>query len=201
MDRQSNIRRFYGDLFEEHHLSPADIERFVRLVDRQQDERAAVLKTVPFRDQQRWVPRVVSSRHEHHSEMRELLGPAAFAMYQTYTHHIVSRLRVNAFRDRLARTSQPLRPEQRSKLLQILSEEDEQKYRRTAATVPRVVGLHIPDVRARLESERLCERRVRERAAGLFTPVQLRRFMRWRRMEFARIRFNLWLEKLSGRRS
>jgi hypothetical protein len=197
MDRQSNIRRFYGDLFEEHHLSPAVVERFVQLVDRQQDESAARLSTVPFRDQQRWVPCVVSLENKHHSEMRELLGPAAFEMYRTYTHNIVPRLRVNAFRDQLAGTSEPLRPEQKSKLLEILCEEDAQKHQRTAPGVPRAVGLHRPDPRARLESERICERHVRERAASLFTPAQRRRFMRWRRMEFARMRFNLWLERLS----
>jgi hypothetical protein len=110
------------------------------------------------------------------ARIRELLGDEGrYAEYKLYNEQQTERTQVTALQGVLARSSQPLRPEQAAALTDIMYQE-----RKAAATVRSAadsadpaVALAPDAVETRIRQQEQLQARVNDRAASVLTPEQL----------------------------
>ncbi len=169
---KNSVNMMYGDLLKEMKLEPQEREQLNKILV---EDQLAMMRSTG--DKGTKDPKQVAAEYAERqkvtdAKIKQLLGDDRMAEYKKYQGQMGERMTVKQFEGQLAMTQTPLANEQKTQLIQIMSEERE-KY--TAENSGKTPGAKM-DVMAYQEA---INQRVSNRAGTVLSPEQLKEFSKW----------------------
>lgn len=171
MISKQTVSMMYGDLLKEMVLTPQEREAFHKILveetmasQRSAEEYKAItdpkLKASYYTDRQK----------ETEAKVQALLGDQRLAQYKTYKGQIGERMMVKQFESQIAMSQNPLAPDQKKQLIQVMTEE------RDKLAIESKGENGKPDI---MENQRALNQRINARLGTVLMPEQLKELNRW----------------------
>lgn len=167
MIAKQNVNMMYGDLFKEMTLNPQEREQFLQVLVEGQASTMQI-----YADKGASNPAAYKeAQNATEAKVKQLLGDDRFKQYQTYTKQAPDRMQVAQFENSVAMSANPLKPEQKKQMIELMSSEREKfDAERKAAGTTTTAGV---DYQVALNQ------RLTNRLGTVLSPEQLTEYGKW----------------------
>lgn len=174
----SVLRGLYSDFVKQAHLTPDAADRFFQLLEyRQTGLMDSSANMMSGSDVDMKAATAVTNATD--DAMKALLGPEQYGQYQDFEKTLGSRMQVQQFNQQLGVEGSPLRDDQSTALIQIMSEENAKLPSFTSGNgtgAQQVINMSPADIDEYSQEVDAMNRRVYDRATAVLTPAQLTAF-------------------------
>ncbi|HTD65347.1 MAG TPA: hypothetical protein VK846_02305 [Candidatus Limnocylindria bacterium] len=182
--QKAMVNMMYAGLFKDLNLSPDEKEKLKTLLTDAQMKNVEAAQGLFGGDDKSATgldvaKQALEAKKQRDGEIKALLGDERFAQYQDYQKNVGERMQIDQFKNQMAAENIPMRDDQTAQLLQAMKEEktalppvisDDQSQ------IPKKEMFTADKVEQQLKWMDDYNRRVRDRAAQILSPEQLKQF-------------------------